>query len=577
MNCKYIHYIGRNWMRTCLLTVGLMVLWSLSAVAQEAAVPKWGSKVQKGIVSVVSYDKDGNPLKSGTGFYVTSDGVAIADYEIFYGAYSAVVEDMSGRKKKVVRILGANDTYSLVRFKVDAEKTTALECAPVKAQEGAVLFTMTYSKEKMKTCPTALVNEVKAAGDPPFPFYTLSYAVDKSCLGAPLLNAKGQVVATVQPSIGLNGYGLGIQFIDTLKIQAISSQVSTLALDNIHMPKGLPDNMEESLVYLYMKSASMNDEEYLDLVNLFVQTWPDNAEGYYRRATPLIDLTRFEEAERDLQEYYRLSGDKAVANSRIADVIYTKLLYQPAPEYDKWNYDVALEYIDKAIAASPAELSYKLLKTRILMSKKDYRGALAIYDELNAGESRSPAILYAASLAHEGLGDSAAVQIELLDSAIALFPTPLPAEAASYVLRRGQLLAGTGQYREAVLDYNQYAYLSNSKVNAKFYYDKSKLEVSARMYQQALDDLNTAIGMSPGTALYYVEKSGLLLRVNDIDGCIATATKALELSPDNADAYRIMGYAQIQKGDTEAGRKNLQKAIDLGDGISKELMKDYIK
>ncbi len=577
MNCKNIYDIRRWWIQTCILTVGLLLLQSPCADAQEAAVPKWGSKVQKGIISVVSYDKDGNPLKSGTGFYVTADGVAIADYEIFYGAYSAIVEDMSGKKNKVERILGANDTYSLVRFKVDTEKTVALECASSKAQEGAVLFTMMYSKDKIKTCQTARVNEVKAAGDPPFPFYTLSYPVDKSCLGAPLLNAKGQVVATVQPSIGMNGYGLGVQFLDTLKIQAISSQMNSLALDNIHLPKGLPDNMEESLVYLYIKSSTMNDEEYLDLLNLFVKTWPDNAEGYYRRATPLIDLTRFEEADRDLQQYYKLCDDKAVANSRIADVIYTKLLYQPTPVYDKWNYDVALEYLDKAIAASPTDVSYKLLKTRILMSKRDYAGALAIYDELNASESRSPAILYAASLAHEGLGDTATIQIELLDSAIAMFPNPLPAEAASYVLRRGQLHSSIGQYREAVQDYNQYAYLSNSKVNDKFYYDKSKLEVSARMYQQALDDLNTAIGMSPGTTLYYVEKSGLLLRVNEIDECIATAMQALELSSDNADAYRIMGYAQIQKGDIENGKKNLQKAIELGDEISKELMKDYIK
>lgn len=577
MNYKNIFDIKGHRMLNCFLVTCLLLILSLQAEAQEAAVPKWGSKVQKGIISVASYDKDGNPLKSGTGFYITTDGVAIADYEIFYGAYSAIVEDMSGKKNKVERILGANDTYSLVRFKVDTEKTVAIECAPSKAQEGAVLFTMRYSKDKVKTCPTARINEVKSVGNPPFPFYTLSYAVDKSYLGAPLLNAKGQVVATVQPAIGMNGYGLGIQFIDTLKIQAISSQMNSLTLDNIHMPKGLPSTMEESLVYLYLKSSTMNDEEYLDLLNLFVKTYPNNAEGYYRRATPLIDLTRFEEADRDLQQYYKLNEDKAVANSRIADVIYTKLLYQPKPEYDKWNYDVALEYIDKALAASPTEVSYKLLKTRILMSKKDYAGALAIYDELNAGESRSPAILYAASLAHEGLGDSATVQIELLDSAIALFPTPLPAEAANYVLRRGQLHASIGQYREAVQDYNQYAYLSNSKVNDKFYYDKSKLEVSARMYQQALDDLNTAIGISPSTALYYVEKSGLLLRVNEIDDCITTAKQALELSPNNADAYRIMGYAQIQKGDTEAGKKNLQKAIELGDELSKELMKEYIK
>ena len=567
---------GRGRLASLLLVTAILLL-AVPAKAQEAAVPKWGSKVQKGVVSVVSYDKDGNQLKSGTGFYISNDGIAIADYELFYGAYSAIVSDMNGKKNKVERILGANDTYSLVRFKVATEKSVALECAPSKAQEGAVLFAMKYSSDKVKTCPTTRVNEAKAVGEPPFPFYTLSFAIDESYLGAPLLNAKGQVVATVQPSIGLNGYGLGIQFIDTLKIQAIASQMNSLALDNIHMPKGLPDNLEESLVYLYIKSSTMKDDEYLDLTNLFVKTYPDNAEGYYRRATPLIDLAQFDEADKDLQQYYKLSEDKAVASSRIADVIFTKLVYQPTPEYSKWNYDVALEYIDKAIELSPNELNYTLMKSRILMAKKDYNGALAIYDELNKSENRGPSTFYAAALAHEGLGDTATIQIELLDSAIALFPTPLPGEAASYVLRRGQLHERVGHYRDAVQDYNQYAFLCNSKVNAKFYYDKSKLEVKARMYQQALDDLNTAINKAPGTVLYYVEKSGLLLRVNEIDECIAAAQQALEIAPDNADAYRIMGYAQIQKGDVEAGKKSLQKAIDLGDEMSKELIKDYIK
>ena len=165
--------------------------------------------------------------------------------------------------------------------------------------------------------------------------------------------------------------------------------------------------------------------------------------------------------------------------------------------------------------------------------------------------------------------------IALLDSAVAMFPEPIPEEAATYIMRRGQLKALQGRYREAVLDYNQYCYLKNNKVSAVFYYERSQLEVQGRMYQQALDDLDQAIERAPREALYYVEKSALLLRVNELNSCIENAMLALRIDPDLSDAYRILGYALILKGDKAGGRKNLEKAVALGDESAQELIDKY--
>ena len=553
---------------------------TLTLQAQEAAVPKWGNKAMKAIVSVLTYDKDGNLMKSGTGFYINSDGVALADYSLFKDAYSAVVVDNEGEKSAVRWILGADDTYSVVKFKVDTKKNNVLTLTEIPSSEGAMVFTLKYAKGKVSSCPTAQISIVKTITDD-CPYYTLSYATDESYLGAPVFNAKGEVVGITQPSMGSNGYVLGIKFINSVNIKAIASRVNTLALDKIHIAKGLPDSAEESLVYLYMKADNMENEEYLDLLNLFVTTYPDNAEGYFRRATPLIDMHRFDEADSDLQTYYKLSTDKALANTKIADIINTKLVYQPEPAYEKWTFDLALEYIDKAVKEQPNILEYKLLKGQILMAKKDFAGAIAHYDDMikelksagDAGIQELPGIYYVASMAHEGAGDSVATQIELLDSALALFPTPMPAEAAQYVLRRGQLHSASGHYRDAVNDYNQYCFLCNNKVNTSFYYDRAKLEEKARMYQQALDDLTTAISMSPKVPLLYVEKCALLLRVNELDECINTANQLLVFDPQNVDALRIMGYAQTQNGNKALGKTNLQKAADLGDESAKEILK----
>ncbi|MCR4835145.1 MAG: tetratricopeptide repeat protein [Bacteroidaceae bacterium] len=560
--------------------IALLAMSSLMLQAQEAAVPKWGSKAMKSIVEVLTYDKDGNLKSQGTGFYISSDGVALADYALFKDAYSAVVVDVNGEKNDVKWILGADDTYSVVKFKVATagssskkkESPDALPMAESAASEGAMVFMLKYSKEKVKTCATAQISSVKTVADSCL-YYTLSYATDDSYLCAPAFNTKGELLGVTQPSMGSNGYVLGIEFANRIGIKAITSKLNALALESIHIPKGLPDNDSESLVYLYMNSNSMENEQYLDLLNLFIETWPDNAEGYVRRASPLIDMHKFEEADQDLQTYLRLSQDKALAHTKIADIINTKLVYQPEPAYEPWTFDVALGHANEAIAAQPAQLEYKMLKGQILMAKKDFRGAIDLYDEILRSPDRSPEIYYVSSLAHEGAGDSISVVIAALDSALAMFPNPMPAEAAQYVLRRGQLYSVAGRYRDAVNDYNQYCFLCNNRVNVSFYYDRAKLEEKARMYQQALDDLTTAIGMSPKVPVLYIEKCALLLKVNELGECVNTAKQLLSFDAQNVDALRIMGYAQTQSGNKAEGKANLQRAAELGDESAKEILK----
>ena len=213
----------------------------------------------------------------------------------------------------------------------------------------------------------------------------------------------------------------------------------------------------------------------------------------------------------------------------------------------------------------------------MLVSKGDAEKALEIYDDVNSSDKKGPATFFAASMAHDAAGHPIEKQIELMDSALAQFPEPLPQEAATYVMRRARLYQADKQYRKAVADFNTFCYLNNNKVSDTFYYDRSQLETEARMYQQAIDDINLAISNAPEKPLYYVEKSGLHLRVNQIDECIEAARKCISIDPENSDAYRILGYAQLQKGDNESARANLEKAKQLGDEAAQEIIDKYLK
>ncbi len=554
-----------------LLTIYLS-LCSLFVCAQSA--PKWTKKAQKSIVSVLTYGKDGKLLHSGTGFYIDERGTAVADYSLFAGAHSGVVVDAAGKKSDVSLILGADDTYGVIRFRTSATETKAQPIASTPAEKANTLYALKYSKEKIKTSPFTSVSDTATIADSCI-YYTLASEIDSSYIGCPLFNADGELVATLQPSLAGKSHALDIRFARSLSIKAIQTKSENLALDNIYIRKGLPETAEEALVYLYFKSRTASNEVYLDMLNQFVGTYPDNPEGYNRRATLYIDLYRYTDADNDIQKYLQLSGEKAEAYSNVSNLIFAKLVYQPDSTYTQWSYDTAIEYIDKALAINPS-LDYKYAKGKILMQKKDYDAAYNLYDTINKSSERSPASYYAISMAMEGRGDSISERIAMLDSAIAMFPTPLPAEAATYVLRRGVLHNVAGNYRKAVVDYNKYCYLNNNRVNPTFYYDRAMIEVSARMYQQAIDDINLAINGDPRNTLYLAEKCGIMLRVNQLDECIATARECLAIDDKNVDALRMLGYALLQQGKKEEALSNLNKAVSLGDEAAKDIIKNYI-
>lgn len=569
-------------MKRIILTFSFFSLLFSFVMAQ----PKFLSKVQKGIFSVNSYDKQGNLLRQGVGFYIGANGEAIASYNVFKNAYKAVVVDGNGNQSEVDCVLGADDTYSVVRFRVNTKGNAVLTAATTPQPIGAQCYAVGYANKGTATSDNAAISDT-AMIQGKYIYYGLAKTLDEKLIGSPVFNESGNVMGMLHPAIGNKSYVLDIRFCELLKMEAIPTRSASVALGNIFIPKGLPDTQEEALVYLYFKSRNTDNDEYMDMLNRFVASYPQNAEGYLRRSTPLIDLLRFDEADKDLQHYLSLVEDKASGNYNVASIIYDKLRLQPEPSYDKWTWDVALQYIEKAISLNDAKPSndeqktddykYKILKAQLLDGKQDYNGSLAIYEALHQEHSKVTSLYYAISVAREGRGDSLTAVIEPLDSAIAMFGTPTPYEAADYIIRRGQLYANAGRYRDAVQDYNQYCYLLNNKVSAVFYYERSQIEVNARMFQQALDDINRAIDLSPQLPLYHVEKAAIAIRVNLLDDCIQACQNAIRLNPNIIDAYRILGYAQLQKGDKESAKANLQKAIDMGDEGAKTILETYFK
>ena len=522
-----------------------------------AQTPKWVEKAKRAVFSVVTYDKNDKMLNTGNGFFVSEDGLALSDYTLFKGAERAVVITSEGKQMPVSLILGANDMYDVIKFRVaiTEKKVPALIVAKTAPAVGADAWMLPYSTQKSIACVTGKVKEVsKVAGE--YHYYTLGMQMKDKMVSCPVMNAEGQVFGIAQKSSGIDTvttcYAAGAAFAMAQKISALS--LGDAALKKIGIRKGLPETEDQALVYLFMASSSLSGDDYEKLLDDFIRQFPANADGYLRRANYYAakgkdDQTWYDKAVADFNQALKVAQKKDDVYYNIGKLMYAYQLSKPEKTYKDWTYDTALHYA----------------------------GALAAYEKVNASNIASPATFFSAAKTKElAKGDPKEV-VALMDSCIARCPQPITADFAPYLLERAQMNMNAGQPRNAMLDYDAYHTAVKGEVNDVFYYYREQAALKARQFQRALDDIVKAIEMNPTDLTYQAEHAVVNLRVGRYEEAIQILNNILKADPKYAEAYRLLGLCQIQLKKTDEACGNFKKAKELGDPNVDELITKYCK
>lgn len=549
-----------------------------------AQTPKWVEKAKRAVFSVVTYDKNDKMLNTGNGFFVSEDGLALSDYTLFKGAERAVVITSEGKQMPVSLILGANDMYDVIKFRVaiTEKKVPALIVAKTAPAVGADAWMLPYSTQKSIACVTGKVKDVsKVAGE--YHYYTLGMQMKDKMVSCPVMNAEGQVFGIAQKSSGIDTvticYAAGAAFAMAQKISALS--LGDAALKKIGIRKGLPETEDQALVYLFMASSSLSGDDYEKLLDDFIRQFPANADGYLRRANYYAakgkdDQTWYDKAVADFNQALKVAQKKDDVYYNIGKLMYAYQLSKPEKTYKDWTYDTALQNVRQAIAIDPLPI-YIQMEGDILFAQQDYAGALAAYEKVNASNIASPATFFSAAKTKElAKGDPKEV-VALMDSCIARCPQPITADFAPYLLERAQMNMNAGQPRNAMLDYDAYHTAVKGEVNDVFYYYREQAALKARQFQRALDDIVKAIEMNPTDLTYQAEHAVVNLRVGRYEEAIQILNNILKADPKYAEAYRLLGLCQIQLKKTDEACGNFKKAKELGDPNVDELITKYCK
>ena len=557
----------------------LLVLVCFAASAQS---PKSLKQVKKAVYTLQTYDAEGNVLSTGNGFFANEAGDFITSYALLPNCAKAVVVDSKGKTHDVVKVLGANETYDIVRLQTaPIKKLVSTPIDTTSTMEHTSLFLPAIGKEK-KVYDTwiPVLNTEQAAGN--YNYYTLHHAGNPALSHRPLLDATGNVVAIVQPSVETDTvlYALDIRYALDLAVKALS--VNDRCYRALPLRKALPRDIDQALVSLFLVSDQDDAALRSEVIDEFILSFPDSHEGYLSRAAHHIALksdSAYALAEVDHAMALERAADKAdEVHFQIAKQMLSVAL-DTLQQYKDWNYERVLAEIDKARAINPLPI-YTQQQGDIYVTLKDYTAAYEKYMEVNRSDIGSPDTwLRTAYIIEQRAGEGdVELAIALIDSAVVKGQQTTgnrQQTTAPYVLERALLKARHGLHRPAVADYNLYEELVGTINTDRFYYLREQSEAAGRMFQQALDDIDRAIALAPRQPVYLLEKASLNVRVARYAEALPILEVLIAAFPNDMDCNRLLGFCYIQLGDKQRGIPYLEKAATMGDNNAAALLKRY--
>ena len=551
--------------------IGCMLL----ATVSYAQNPAWTKKAAQAVFTLKTFGADGSLLASVNGFFIDEQGQAVSSFAPFKNAQRAVIIDAQGKEMEVDCLIGYNDMYDVAKFHVIAKKTQALSIAQNAASNGATLWLMPYAVKKVPACTKGTVSSAEQFGEG-YTYYTLDMETSDQQVGCPILNEQGEAVGILQPSASgksTTGYAVSARYANSLRMSALSHNDPVLR--TVKIAKALPDDQSEATLALYVSSSTMSTEEYDQLINRFIEKFPQSSDGYIYRARQKMAKDDFQGADDDMKQAIKVGDMKDDAHYQYAQMVFQKILYKDDKPYEPWTLDFALEEAKAAYKVNPQPV-YQQLQAQILFAQQKYDEAYNIYMELAKTDMMKAESYYAAAQCKTQMDDKDAA-LALLDSAVNTFTKPYIKTAAPYLYARAQALFEAKKYRPAVNDYNDYETLMAAQLGANFYFLREQAEFAGHLYQQALNDIRRAAEMEPNELVYRAEKANVELRVGMIDDAIESAKGCISMAPEGSDGYLLLGLAQCVKGQKAEGLKNLAKAKELGNSQAQSLIDKYSK
>jgi S1-C subfamily serine protease len=180
-------------------------------VVQTESLPDLVRRVKPSVVSVLTYDVKGEPLISGTGFFIRP-GEVVTNMHVIRGARRVEVHtlDGKGRTYPVTGALATDEEADLALLKVElpADRSRPLTFATALPDEGEQIFVIGNPLRLEGSVSDGIVSAVREVPDLGR-IIQITAPVSHGNSGSPLLNMRGQVIGIVTVKV-TNGQNINL-------------------------------------------------------------------------------------------------------------------------------------------------------------------------------------------------------------------------------------------------------------------------------------------------------------------------------------------------------------------------------
>ncbi len=344
-----------------------------AASAAPESLPDLVRRVKTSVVSVLTYDAKGEPLISGTGFFVRP-GEVVTNMHVIKGARRVEIHtlDGKGRTFPVTGALAVDDEGDLALLKVDlpAERSRPLPMTTSIPDEGEKVFLIGNPLRLEGSVSDGIVSAIREVPDLGRIIQTTA-PVSHGNSGSPLFNMRGQVIGivTVKVTNGQNiNLALGVSRIAALK----RSEVMTF--DQI-AARNRTATQPEVLAELWYRGGidSLwlgNYDSALSYFETAANRNPRRPETWIQIGYCKVKQGRNDEAIRAYKRALQLRPNSAEANNKLGDAYFFAGHFDEAiaaykeaaraqPDQPEAYYNLGLAYLeigDRAAALAQSRL-----------------------------------------------------------------------------------------------------------------------------------------------------------------------------------------------------------------------------
>ena len=245
----------------------VLALFLTSAVRAEETLPQLVKRVKPAVVAIATYDATGEPLMTGSGFFLRP-GQVVTNLHVVRGAVRAEIKTLDGKGKvfPVNGTLAVDEEGDLTLLEVDMplERARASELATELPDEGEPIFVIGNPLKLEGSVSDGIVSAVREVPNS-YRIIQITAPISHGNSGSPVFNLRGQVLGVVTVKV-TNGQNINLAIVAARVGQLTAGKLQPLSELNL---KSRGD-VAESLYRTGLESLWLGNY--------------DNAVGYFENA-----------------------------------------------------------------------------------------------------------------------------------------------------------------------------------------------------------------------------------------------------------------------------------------------------